>query len=184
MHGLSRRARAVLRRDRRRQQVGELNLVPMIDILVVLVFFLLVNSTGVSILGLDLPDATKQSQPDANRQPLFVTVRGDGMVLTEGGNELGRFGSVSEGYDFKALSERLQTVKDARPGEKRITLLIEPATSHDTLVQTMDAVRVGTADSGRTLRELFPQIALGDAPAVATPAAPADLPAGAGAGSP
>lgn len=178
MHGLTRKARAVLRRDRRKKQVGELNLVPMIDILVVLVFFLLVNSTGVSILGINLPDSTKQSEPDPNRQPLAVTVRGDGMVLTEGLNELGRFGSASEGYDFKALSERLLAVKTARPGETRITLLVEPATTHDTLVQTMDAVRITPDNGGRTLRDLFPNISLGDAPLLATtPAAVA--PAGA-----
>ena len=164
MHGLTRKARAVLRRDRRKKQVGELNLVPMIDILVVLVFFLLVNSTGVSILGLNLPDATKKSEPEPNQQPLTVVVRGDGMVLTEGASELARFGSAAEGYDYKALSERLLMVKAARPEETRITLLVEPATTHDTLVQTMDAVRITPADGGRTLRELFPNIALGDAP--------------------
>lgn len=164
MHGLTRKARAVLRRDRRRKQVGELNLVPMIDILVVLVFFLLVNSTGVSILGLNLPDATKKNEPDPNAKPLLVTVRGDGLVLTEGGAELGRFGSASEGYAYKALSERLLEVKNQRPAESRITLLVAPATSHDTLVQTMDAVRVTPSENGRVLRELFPNISLGDAP--------------------
>lgn len=167
MHGLTRKARAVLRRDRRRKQVGELNLVPMIDILVVLVFFLLVNSTGVSILGLNLPDATKKSEPDPNAKPLLVTVRSDGLVLTEGGNELGRFGSASEGYEYKALSEKLLEVKNLRPAESRITLLVAPATSHDTLVQTMDAVRVTPSDNGRVLRELFPNISLGDAPPAA-----------------
>lgn len=165
MHGLTRKARTILRRDRRRKQVGELNLVPMIDILVVLVFFLLVNSTGVSILGLNLPDANKQSEPDPNAKPLLVTVRSDGMVLTEGGSELGRFGSSAEGYDYKALSERLLAVKNLRPSESRITLLVAPSTTHDTLVQTMDAVRVTPSDGGRVLRELFPNIALGDAPA-------------------
>jgi len=170
MHGLTRKARAVLRRDRRKKQVGELNLVPMIDILVVLVFFLLVNSTGVSILGIDLPDATKTSTPDNTRPPLVATIRSSGLTLTEGGAEIGRFGDASEGFDFKGLSERLLQVKDARPEEKRITLLIEPAITHDTLVQTMDAVRVTAVDGGRNLRDLFPNIALGDAPALAAPA--------------
>lgn len=165
MHGLSRRARAVLRRERRREQVGELNLVPMIDILVVLVFFLLVNSTGVSILGINLPDGNKKTETDANRQPLIVTVRSDGLVLTEGTQQLGQYGSAAEGYDYRALTERLLAVKAARPEETRITLLMEPAIAHNTLVQTMDAVRITTADSGRTLRDLFPNISLGDAPA-------------------
>lgn len=171
MHGLTRKTRAVLRRDRRKKQIGELNLVPMIDILVVLVFFLLVNSTGVSILGINLPDASKTSTPDQNRQPLAVTVRSNGLVLTEGASELGRFGSAAEGFDYKALSERLLQVKTARPDESRITLLIEPAITHDTLIQTMDAVRITPADGGRTLRDLFPNIALGDAPALAAASA-------------
>jgi len=168
MHGLTRKARTVLRRDRRKKQVGELNLVPMIDILVVLVFFLLVNSTGVSILGIDLPDANKTSKPDPNRLPLVVTVRSDGLVLTEGATELGRYGSASEGYDYKALSDRLLIVKNLRKDENNITLLVEPATTHDTLVQTMDAVRITPTDGGRTLQALFPNIALGDAPSLAT----------------
>lgn len=178
MHGLSRKGRAVLRRERRRKQVGELNLVPMIDILVVLVFFLLVNSTGVSILGINLPDASKTAEPDPNRRPLAVIVREDGLTLTEGGAELARFGSAAEGFDFKGLNERLRQVKDARPTETRITLLMSPGVTHDSLVQAMDSVRITTADGGRVLRDLFPEISLGDAPALpaaaATPAPAAE----------
>lgn len=177
MHGLSRKGRAVLRRERRRKQVGELNLVPMIDILVVLVFFLLVNSTGVSILGINLPDANKTAEPDPNRQPLSVILRADTLLLTEGSGELGRFGSAVSGYDFKALTERLLAVKNSRPSETRISLLVGPTVTHDDLVQTMDAVRITPADGGRILRDLFPDISLGDAPpapaeAAATGAAP------------
>lgn len=171
MHGLTRKARTVLRRERRKKQIGELNLVPMIDILVVLVFFLLVNSTGVSILGINLPDSTKKIVLDPNRLPLTVAVRSDGLVLTEGAAELGRYGSAAEGYDFRALSQRLSEVKAIRTDETHITLLLEPTVSHNTLVQTMDAVRITTAEGGRTLRALFPDIALGDAvpPAAAAP---------------
>lgn len=171
MHGLSRKGRAVLRRERRRKQVGELNLVPMIDILVVLVFFLLVNSTGVSILGINLPDANKTADSDPNRQPLSVIVREDSLVLTEGATELGRYGSASDGYSYKALTERLAQVKSSRPAETRITLLIAPTVTHDALVQTMDAVRVTPADGGRVLRDLFPDISLGDAPPAVAAAA-------------
>lgn len=175
MRGLSRSARLALRRERRRKEAGELNLVSMIDILTVLVFFLLVNSTGVSILGLNLPDASKLAEPDPNRRPLTVVIRTDGMLLSEGGSELGRYGNAAEGYDYKGLTQRLLQVKDAHPDETRITLLLEPSVSHDTLVQTMDAVRITPAEGGRVLRDLFPAISLGDAPkrADAAPSAPA-----------
>ena len=54
MQGISRETRRALRRVRRKRST-ELNLVSMIDILTVLMFFLLVNSIGLSILGINLP---------------------------------------------------------------------------------------------------------------------------------
>jgi biopolymer transport protein ExbD len=167
MRGLSRSARRVIRREKRKKEGGELNLVSMIDILTVLVFFLLVNSTGVAILGINLPDANKIAEPDVNKQPLVVVLRSSGLSLSEGATELGHYGDATEGFHYHDLTTRLVAVKDARPDETRITLLLEPTISHDALVQTMDAVRITTAEGGRTLRELFPNISLGDAPKLA-----------------
>jgi hypothetical protein len=47
------------------------------------------------------------------------------------------------------------------------TILLEPETSYDTVVQTMDAVRSFTARESGVARmgELFPEISIGDAPA-------------------
>ena len=167
MRGLSRSARTALRREKRRKGAGELNLVSMIDILTVLVFFLLVNSTGAAVLGINLPDDTKPAIPDPTHPPLTVVIRSSALTLSEGARVLGEFGNAAEGYDYKALTARLVEIKDARPDEKRIALRLEPSVSHDTLVQTMDAVRITPAQGGRILRELFPNIALGDAPELA-----------------
>ena len=48
------------------------------------------------------------------------------------------------------------------------TVLAEPNTSYDTLVQVMDAVRAGHVVQGATVvrGELFPNISIGDAPIV------------------
>ncbi len=166
MRGLSRSARSALRREQRRKEAGELNLVSMIDILTVLVFFLLVNSTGVAVLGINLPDATKVSTPDANQQPISVLMRAGGFVLQQGNTVLGEFGGAGA-VDYSALNSKLKEVKAQNPEEKRITLLMEPSITHDALVQTMDAVRLTKSDDGRQLLELFPSISLGDAPAAA-----------------
>ncbi len=166
MRGLSRSARTALRREQRRKSSVELNIVSMIDILTVLVFFLLVNSTGVAILGINLPDATQVATPDQNQQ-LTVLMRSNGFTLQQGSSELGRFGVAGSAVDYAALNQKLREVKSARPEEKRITLLLEPTISHDALVQTMDAVRLTKSVDGTKLYELFPSIVLGDAPKLA-----------------
>ena len=167
MRGLSRSARMALRREQRRKGAGELNLVSMIDILTVLVFFLLVNSTGVAILGINLPDASQVPTPDQNQQPLTMVMRTSGFVLVQGNTELGRFGVAGSPVDYAAITNKLREVKAAKPEEKRITLLLEPSITHDALVQTMDAVRLTKSEDGRSLYELFPAIVLGDAPKTA-----------------
>lgn len=178
MRGLSRHARVALRREKRRQSAGELNLVSMIDILTVLVFFLLVNSTGVAVLGVNMPDSTKTVEPDANRRPLTVIITPEKMTLTEGESLLGEYGSAESAYQFENLTGTLRDVKAKRPDETKITLLLSPLTSHDTLVKTMDAVRITPSADGRKLLELFPNISLGDSPTMTatSPAAAEVLP--------
>jgi biopolymer transport protein ExbD len=168
MTGLSRDTRRSMRRAKRRRGT-ELNIVSMIDILTVLVFFLLVNSIGVSILGINLPDANAKP-PTPPPHSLAVIVRTTGLTLTDLGATLESLPSVAGGYDLKALHEQLLKVKDRIPDEDKIAILLEPGISYDVLVSVMDAVRNDTS-SGKLTRALFPAISLGDAPTPATPAA-------------
>ena len=52
------------------------------------------------------------------------------------------------------------------PDQKAATLLAQPNTPYDTLVQVMDAMRAGHLVQGNKLvrGELFPNISIGDAP--------------------
>jgi pentose-5-phosphate-3-epimerase len=69
-------------------------------------------------------------------------------------------------YDYEQLSRLLQQIKARFPDKLDATLLLESDTPYDTLVQVMDRVRVaqvvvaGSVESA----ELFPEIAIGDAP--------------------
>ena len=170
MRGLSRSARSALRREQRRKDAGELNLVSMIDILTVLVFFLLVNSTGVAILGINLPDSSKTPPPDEQSKALSVVMRSTGYVLLQGNAEVARYGQDGSAVDYPALSAALRAIKQAKPAETKITLVPEPGITHDALIKTMDAVRMTKSDDGSRLLELFPAISLsGDAPAPEVP---------------
>jgi hypothetical protein len=71
-------------------------------------------------------------------------------------------------------------VKTRFPDKTDASILLEPNTAYDTLVQVMDRVRVfETGEGANTVQaELFPDISIGDAPA-ADEAAPGTPPAAA-----
>lgn len=171
IHGLSSNARRTTRRLRRRR-AGELNIVSMIDILTVLVFFLLVNQIGVSILGVNLPESAA-TPPKEPPKMLSVIIRTQGLTLADSNGPIKELPAVvaadgtPNAYDLKGLTELLAQVKDRTPDENKITLLLEPGIPYDALVQVMDAVRSTVTPDGRAERELFPAISLGDAPASA-----------------
>lgn len=175
MQGLSRNMRRATRRARRKRAT-ELNIVSMIDILTVLVFFLLVNATGVSILGINLP-SSNASQTQEHPRGLKVVVRTDGLTLGDSNGPIQQFPNGANGYDLHALGDLLAQIKDRAPDEDKITLLLEPGIAYDVLVQVMDTVRVQAASPGHPQRDLFPMISMGDAPQAAAPAGAAAPPA-------
>lgn len=165
MQGISRETRRALRRAKKKRST-ELNLVSMIDILTVLMFFLLVNSIGVSILGINLPNenASAAEPPPHN---LAVVIRAGDLVLTDNGFAIRSIPNRPDGHDFAALAELMKETKQRLPAESKITLLSEPGIAYEVLVSVMDAVRVDLTATGPDIVELFPLISLGDAPAAA-----------------
>ena len=163
MQGLSRHTRHTLRRAHRRRAI-ELNIVSMIDILTVLVFFLLVNALGVSVLGVNLPPPNSEP-PKTPPLNLRLIVRSDSLELVSRDGTIGkRMPNNATGYDFQDMAELLNQVKDRVPDEDKIPLLLEPGIAYDTLVQVMDVVRLDPGGNGKPERELFPAISMGDAP--------------------
>lgn len=81
-------AKLQARKQRQKKQQTKLNLVSLMDIFTILVFFLLVNSSDVEVLQTDktikLPDSTSQQKPEVttvvrvNGEQLFV---GDRLIV-------------------------------------------------------------------------------------------------------
>lgn len=163
MHGLSHQTRRAMRRARRRRGT-ELNIVSMIDVLTVLVFFLLVNSVGIAIIGINLPDA---NAPPSDHPPrgLSVVVRDNSMLVIDSNGPLQAFANTDEGYDYAGVARYLRRLKEQLPDESNVTLLLAPGIPYDSVIHLIDAVRVQPTPDGRGERELFPQVSLGDAPA-------------------
>jgi len=173
-----RRSYQYRRLERHSRKPAELLLVPMIDIFTVLVTFLLITAvfSRTVILQMNLPASQTEFKDPPPGLQLEVMVRKDQLLVAD--RNTGPLHAVPNkptGYDYDGLSEYLKFVKSKFPDKTDATILLEPDTAYDTLVQVMDRVRVFETGEGANIvqAELFPDIAIGDAPpaeAAATPA--------------
>lgn len=158
------------RRVRRRVEMADLELTAFINPMVVLVTFLLVNVvfSHSAVLDLNLPAPANGTVANpADKMLLEVTVREHAIEI--GDRNRGRLAEIPNaggGPDLAQLSARLQGLKAQHPDQKDATMLVEPGIDYNRLVQVMDVVRATAAEStaGRRPVELFPEIAIGDAP--------------------
>jgi biopolymer transport protein ExbD len=177
--------------ERRSRRPAELLLVPMIDIFTVLVTFLLMTAvfSRTVILQLNLPaPQTEFKEPPPGLQ-LEVMVRKDQLLVADRNTgPLHAVPNTAQGYDYDGLAQYLKFVKTKFPEKTDASILLEPDTPYDTLVQVMDRVRVFEAGEGANIvqAELFPDISIGDAPAAepAPQGAAADAPPAAAPGAP
>ena len=109
----SARARRMAKHHRRHQGSGTLNLVSLMDIFTILVFFLLVNSSDVQTLpntkDLQLPESIAEKKPEEN----VVVLIGETDILVQG-TPVARIDEVLaiKGNDIPALREALLAQND------------------------------------------------------------------------
>jgi biopolymer transport protein ExbD len=157
-------------RSRRRltKQPGEMNITAFMNLMVILVPFLLITAvfTRMTILELNLPPASSSSNETKQELQLEITIRKDALEVGDRHSGLIKRIDNVKGYDYKTLSEVMKQIKSRFPDKLNATILSEPDTSYDVLVQVMDAVRVAEAvQAGSVTRvELFPDVSIGDAP--------------------
>ena len=165
----SKLAARALRNHAKYKGRNDLNIVPMIDMMVILVFFLLFTAvfSNTNILELNLP-APNSSVPDLPKGlNLEVIVRQNGIeVADRNSGVLKTLPKVNGEYDYPGLSSFLQDVKAKYRDTLAASVLLEQDIPYDVLVQTMDNTRVWLNNEGVGLQkvELFPDISVGDAP--------------------
>jgi len=114
------------------------------------------------------PDSKSQANKDQKKVRNFeVIVRKDRLVVADSiGGVLKVIKKVKDKHDFAALSDLLVKVKKRYPDKKSISILLEPNIEYELLVKAMDTVReVKVVETASVVtKELFPLIAIGDAP--------------------
>ncbi len=117
---MSRRAQRMERTYRRHKGSTQLNLVSLMDIFTILVFFLLVNASEIEVLpstkSIKLPESIAEQRP---RETVTVMVTGEAILVM--GRKVADVDAVlaSDAAHVPALQERLELLaRNRRPGDR------------------------------------------------------------------
>jgi biopolymer transport protein ExbD len=161
---------------RPRKHAVHLEVTAFINVIVVLVPFLLSTAVFSHLAVLDMALPAQSSGPaqidPGNLLKLEIVLRPDALEVGDRvGGLIQRIPSTPQGYDVATLSTLLQSIKAKYPDSRSASVLAQPDTSYDSLVQVMDAVRQAKPPgaTGKTPDiELFPDVSIGDAPTSAS----------------
>lgn len=155
------------------EMVGELNIIPFLDITVNLIMFLLMLVAMIAFfaqLEARLPEYGRggvgRRAAEEPRLNLNLTITENGIIVAGSGGKLapgcqstttGRILTVAKQggeYDWDALTKCVSTVKQEFPEETQVTISADPVVHYEYLVRTMDSVRAKGDE------ELFPDVLL------------------------
>lgn len=166
-------------RPKEEEEMGELNIIPYLDILMNLIIFILLSMSGLAtfgILNVNAPSFGAESSgggPD-DKPPLLLTVAiaPNGFYLAATGGVLpgvaeGSVAAPGQGaptiaktpageYDYPALNSKMKEIKTAFPTESKVIIAADKDIQYEVLVTTMDSLRE-TSDH----KLLFPDVTLG-----------------------
>src|SRR3981081_3492959 len=123
------KAARLVRRNHERYHHGrdDLNIVPMIDMMVILVFFLIFTAvfSKTNILQLNLPNSSNAAPLDLPKGlKLEVIIRPDDIVVNDrNSGPLKEFANTPTGLDLDGLSEFIRRVKSQYPDMTDATIL-------------------------------------------------------------
>jgi biopolymer transport protein ExbD len=161
-----------MRSRRIRKHAAELDVTAFINMIVVLVPFLLSTAvfTQLSVVDVSLPvQNSGVEQLKVDELKLEVMIRPDAIEVGDKiGGLIARIPNQKQGYDMAALAGIVEQLKTRFPKHGNATVLAQPDTSYEVLVNVMDAVREKPAPRvGKgAATPLFPDISIGDAPLV------------------
>ena len=165
---MSRRVRRMQREHKFGARTVRLNIVPLIDVFAVLVFFLLASASlaaaRLNVINLNLPEPDRTASQDSEQLRLTVVVRQGVIEVSDSRGAVRNIVSTPAGYNLAALSDLLVEVKKAAPTEQAIVLMMEPEVLYDDVVKTMDTIRLAPAEARAAgmPAELFPQVSIGE----------------------
>lgn len=140
------RRRRFQRRRQEEEQDVELNLAPIIDCFVVVITFLLVSASFVSIGAIDTSstEAAAAAEPQAGTLELSVQLRANRSVLisTSGASSQAfEISPASDAFDLLSLGNKLGELKQAFPSLSSATLNAEGGVPYKEVIRALEKTR-------------------------------------------
>jgi len=156
---------------RRPIEAAELDLIPVLSLIVHIVPMLLLNVRFIELASVDvggpvLPTLDAPSTrvlQEQDQKVVSVRVEAEGFVLSglDGDPRIPCMGvCTADTYDYAGLRARLTTAHAARPGEQRLVIVPGAETEMSVLIRVMDAARetgTGAPMFGEPLLAAIPQ---------------------------
>ncbi|MBN2576340.1 MAG: biopolymer transporter ExbD [Deltaproteobacteria bacterium] len=165
-----RQVRARMRRMRAEfeeaeEETGEINLVPYMDIVTNIIIFLLasvINQVPLGTVNVSSPTFGGGGGGDQQEKPalnLTVTVGQSGFTLAGSGGVMPPIPKLPSGdYDYTALTAKLTEIKKEFSDETKATFNADAITPYDTVVKTLDAMRIYKDEKDQREKALFPDV--------------------------
>lgn len=135
--------------SRGRKANVDLNLVPFIDLMSVLITFLLITAVWTQVSMIQIGSSlygkkTEEEQPTPPPQVevvLKVDVKATGYLLTIGTQNIS-FPLINNAYDDAGLAAQLARIKQLYPEKQDVVLSVSDELAYDVLIKTMDKLLV------------------------------------------
>ena len=116
------------RRHRRNPVMSEINVTPMVDVMLVLLIIFMVSAPLLTVgVPIDLPQTQASSLDQADKEPLAVSVNTDGKVFLQ-----------NTEIELEALVPKLQAIAQARGGnDERIYVRGDKTVDYGTVMKVM-----------------------------------------------
>lgn len=138
-------------RRKGKNESKRLNLVPILDSVFILIFFLLLSASFLKIyeINSNVPIISSTPPPPSKKKPLGLTmiVTPQSIVIKTGdapGRTIKTFGfnTVEDSFPYEELHSFMLELKKSNKDEKTIILEPNQEVDYDTIVKIMDSVRM------------------------------------------
>jgi biopolymer transport protein ExbD len=171
-------------RNHRVKPSEELNLVPMIDVVTNIMFFLMMLAGVLPVVMIDAPlpkiastaDEVKQAKDDKNQMEVTVTINQASLMVKSDVGGSRNFPIVNGKFPADELHRFLVEIHSKRPNAKEITLMPADDVSYEVMVEVMDASRelvqgdqgfqtvppdIAQKPESQQFNRLFPDVSIG-----------------------
>ena len=120
------------RRSSRAKPMAEINITPMVDVMLVLLIIFMVAAPLLTVgVPIELPETAAQALPQEDEQPLTITLATDGSITLE-----------SDPIERDVLVSRLLAIRDERDSDK-IFLRADGSVPYEDVMVVMGALNNG-----------------------------------------